>query len=252
MNIGWLRAVFSGILTLALIVVVNAWVPVASAKKVVEKDKSVAADTKLSGLPSPSKEVEAITKNLLKTFHDNKARYQKDHNAYVEEVDRLLSPVVAFDSIARGVMGKYAHRSEPAQIKQFEKVFKDSLINFYGKALLKLDDTHVSIEQVEDVSDQILNDYKQGKVRQVPVNMSVKTSDRTLVISYSMVFEENHWKLRNIIIDGINIGIQFRRQFAEAMEQHRKIQYVIDHWLEIMTANNKEKDDKGKNDKSKK
>ncbi len=187
-------------------------------------------------ISSPSQEVEAITRSLLKTFQENKERYQKDHSAFVAEVDRLLSPVVAFDSIARGVMGKYAHRAEPVQITQFEKNFKDSLIRFYGKALLKLDDTSVQIQKVDDVPGKVLDDYKAGKIRQIPVTMTAKTSSRTLEISYSMIFDDNRWKLRNIVLDGINIGIQFRRQFAEAVESHRKLQYVIDHWLDIMSV----------------
>ncbi len=239
------QTIGSGILPVILAMCLGYTSPV-MARQAVEGKGGVAATSEgISGeasaqadIYSPSKEVEAITRDLLQRFQTNKTRYQKDQDAFVNEVDRLLSPVVAFDSIARGVMGKYAHRSEPAQIQQFEKVFKDSLIIFYGKALLKLDDAPVDILKVDDVPAKVMQEYQEGKIRQVPVNMAVKTSDRTLVISYSMIFDENRWKLRNIIIDGINIGIQFRKQFAEAVESHRKVQYVIDHWLDIMASNN--------------
>ena len=49
-----------------------------------------------------------------------------------------------------------------------------------------------------------------------------------------MVYLEGGWKIRNIIVDGINIGIQFRNQFAEAMSKYGDIQYVVDHWPDIM------------------
>ena len=62
----------------------------------------------------------------------------------------------------------------------------------------------------------------------------MKTSTRTVAISYSMVHVDGRWKIRNVIIDGINVGIQFRNQFADAMDKHGKIQYVVDHWQEIM------------------
>ncbi len=185
-------------------------------------------------IESPQSDVERITRELLTTFEKNINQYKKNDAAFIVEVDRQLSPVVAFDSIARGVMGKYSRRAKTAQIEQFSKVFKDSLISFYGKALLKLDDTRLTIEKVDSVPDAVLNDYRSGKARLVPVNMTVRTSSGTVAISYSMVHQDGRWKLRNIIVDGINIGIQFRNQFAEAMSKYNDVQYVVDHWSEIM------------------
>ncbi len=185
-------------------------------------------------IESPQKEVERITSELLATFEKNVDEYKKNDAAFIAEVDRQLSPVVAFDSIARGVMGKYSRRAKPGQVEQFSTTFKDSLISFYGKALLKLDDTRLTIEKVDSVPESVLKDYQSGKARLIPVGMTVRTSSGTVAISYSMVHLDGRWKLRNIIVDGINIGIQFRNQFAEAMNKHGDIQYVVDHWPEIM------------------
>ena len=188
-------------------------------------------------LDSPKKDVEAFSIRLLATFEKNVGEYKKNPGAFIHEVDHELSPVVAFDAIARGVMGRYARQAQPAQLEQFSKTFKISLLNFYGKALLKLDDTRITIEKIDDVPEKILKDYHDGKVRLVPVDMTVKTSTKTVAISYSMIHADGRWKIRNIIVDGINIGIQFRNQFAEAMDKHRKIQYVVDYWQQIMSGN---------------
>ena len=185
-------------------------------------------------IESPQKEVERITSELLATFEKNVDEYKKNDAAFIAEVDRQLSPVVAFDSIARGVMGKYSRRVKPGQVEQFSTTFKDSLISFYGKALLKLDYTRLTIEKVDSVPESVLKDYQSGKARLIPVVMTVRTSSGTVAISYSMVHLDGRWKLWNIIVDGINIGIQFRNQFAEAMNKHGDIQYVVDHWPEIM------------------
>ncbi|WP_330926572.1 ABC transporter substrate-binding protein [Candidatus Sororendozoicomonas aggregata] len=229
-----LRPVIWGATFLALGIVS---LPSAVAEETTNSAKSTQAVAKM---PSPSEEVEKITRNLLDDFIKNKSRYQKAPAEFINEVDQKLSPVIAFESIARGVMGKYAHRATPEQILAFERNFKSSLLNFYGKALLKLDNTKISIEQVDTVSETVINDYKAGRSRQIPVNMKVKTSDRTLTISYSMIFDDGQWKLRNVIIDGINIGIQFRQQFSEAVDKHGKLQYVIDNWLDIMSADNEQ------------
>ena len=188
-------------------------------------------------LESPKKEVEAFSIRLLATFEKNVGDYKKNPDAFIHEVDHELSPVVAFDSIARGVMGRFARQAQPAQLKQFSKTFKSSLLSFYGKALLKLDDNRITIDKIDDVPEKTLKDYRDGKVRLVSVDMTVKTSKKNVAISYSMIHDDGRWKIRNIIVDGINIGIQFRNQFADAMDKHGKIQYVVDHWQEIMSGN---------------
>ncbi len=187
-------------------------------------------------LESPRADVEKITKGLLETFEKNVGSYKKNPDAFIAEVNRELTPVVAFESIARGVMGKYTRRAELSQVEQFATVFKESLLSFYGKALLKLDDTSLSIEKIDEVPKKTLEEYHQGKARLVPVDMIIKTSTRIVAISYSMVHTEGRWKMRNIVVDGINIGKQFRNQFADAMDKHGKIQYVIDNWLQIMNG----------------
>ncbi len=232
-----IRPVIWGPAVLALGMLLNALLHPAMANEVTGSTKNTQAVAKMS---SPSTEVERITRNLLDNFLKNRSHYRKAPAEFINEVDQKLSPVVAFESISRGVMGKYAHRATPEQIQTFKQNFKSSLLNFYGKALLKLDSTNIFIEQVDTVPEAVLNAYKAGRSRQIPVNMKVKTSDRTLIISYSMIFDDGRWKLRNVIIDGINIGIQFRRQFSEAVEKYGKLQYVIDHWLEIMSSDNKQ------------
>ncbi|MGI9275009.1 MAG: MlaC/ttg2D family ABC transporter substrate-binding protein [Endozoicomonas sp.] len=200
-------------------------------------------------LPPPEKEVEEFTRELLALYDKNKEEYRKDKEAFIKEVDRLLSPVVAFDQIARYVMGKYTRRN-PAEVDKFEKVFKDSLFNFYGNALLSLDDTSLTIDSVDKTSPDQMKKYIEGEIRRIPVKMKVKTSSRTLEIFYSMVHVNGRWKLRNITLEGINIAKQFQSQFANAVDRHGKVEYVVAHWAEIMAASdtdkNKKKDDKGK------
>jgi phospholipid transport system substrate-binding protein len=50
-------------------------------------------------------------------------------------------------------------------------------------------------------------------------------------VEYSLTLEDNRWLLRNVSIEGINIGLQFRSQFASFMSQYRNdIDQVIENW----------------------
>jgi len=78
-----------------------------------------------------------------------------------------------------------------------------------------------------------------GKARRRPDRERVKmavvsTSGAIFPVEYSMVLDEDgRWRLRNVIINGINLGLVYRDQFAEAMrdrENKGDIDLVIDHW----------------------
>ena len=183
----------------------------------------------------PEIEVEKFTRELLEMFEKNKEEYKKDRTGFVKEVDRILKPVVAFDQIARYVMGKYTRRS-PEQVDRFEKIFRDSLLTFYGNALLALDDTTLKIEKVDKTPQEQLKKYIAGDISRIPVKMEVKTSTRSVDIFYSMVHTDGRWKLRNITVDGINIARQFQTQFADAVSKYGKVSTVVDHWPEIMKS----------------
>ena len=50
-------------------------------------------------------------------------------------------------------------------------------------------------------------------------------------MQYTLEKINGEWKLRNVIINGINIGKLFRDQFADAMSRNgNNLQATIDNW----------------------
>ncbi len=202
---------------------------------------------------TPDKVSGNATARVIKLLQDNRNTYEKKPDQFYRDVEQVIDPVIAFDEMARGVMGKYAHRASDAQIKEFTGVFRSSLIHFYSKAVLTFDSSQLSLGKVDPVSPEILKEYDSGKSRSVPVSLKIKAKDAEYSISYSMMKEGGEWKVRNIIVEGINIGIQFRNQFGEAMNRYKKVEVAIEKWPELMqqTEKSQEKElrEKGK-DKS--
>jgi phospholipid transport system substrate-binding protein len=112
-------------------------------------------------------------------------------------------------------------------MQRFEQNFKTSLMRFYGNALLEYDNQEIIIVP--------------GTGRQEPgresVNMEVKDSKGTVYpLSYTMVDLDGSWRMRNVIINGINIGKLFRDQFAQSMREHgNNLNQVIDTWAETVS-----------------
>jgi phospholipid transport system substrate-binding protein len=50
-----------------------------------------------------------------------------------------------------------------------------------------------------------------------------------------MVSQDGTWKMRNVVINGINIGKLFRDQFAQAMQENQNdLDKVINNWTDTV------------------
>ena len=183
---------------------------------------------------SPDQIAGNATEKVVKLLKTEKSLYEKNPSKFYSDVEAIIDPVIAFDEMARGVMGKYAHRASDAEIKQFSGEFRKSLIRFYSKAVLTFDTSQLSVSKVEPVSKALLQEYDAGKSRSIPVNLKIRSKDNEYAMSYSMMKKDGEWKIRNIVVEGINIGIQFRNQFTDAVNRYRKVDVVISKWSDIM------------------
>lgn len=171
--------------------------------------------------------VEQTTTNLLADLQANKDKYRADPAAFYNAMDAILGQVVDADGISKSVMTvRYSRRATPEQMQRFQENFKRSLMQFYGNALLEYNNQSIRV---------LPNDIAQGPDRS-EVRMEVTDHKGTIYpVSYTMVKVNGQWMMRNVIINGINVGKLFRDQFAEAMQRNAQdLDRVIDAWVETV------------------
>ncbi|MDE3738450.1 MULTISPECIES: phospholipid-binding protein MlaC [Pseudomonas] len=176
--------------------------------------------------PSARDVVQQTTDQLLADLKANKQQYRSDPNAFYEALNGILGPVVDADGISRSIMTvKYSRKATPEQMTRFQENFKRSLIQFYGNALLEYDNQEI----------RVLPTKKEDPER-TSVGMEVKDSKGTVYpVSYTMVNVNGQWMLRNVIINGINIGKLFRDQFADTMQRNgNDLDKTINGWAEVV------------------
>jgi phospholipid transport system substrate-binding protein len=176
--------------------------------------------------PSAQQVVQQTVDQLLSDLQANKAAYQADPKIFYAALDRTLGPVVDADGISRSIMTvKYSRGATPEQMQRFQDNSKLSLMQFYGNALLEYDNQEIRVlpAKIEDAE-------------RASVGMEFKDSKGTIYpVSYTMVNLNGQWKLRNLIINGINIGKLFRDQFAETMQKNgNNLDKAIDGWADIV------------------
>ncbi len=171
--------------------------------------------------------VKQTTDRLLADLKANKDQYRTDPTAFYNAMDAILGEVVDADGISRSVMTvRYSRRATPEQMQRFQENFKRSLMQFYGNALLEYNNQNIRV---------LPNSIAQGKNRS-EVRMEVTDQKGVIYpVSYTMVLIDDQWRMRNVIINGINLGKLFRDQFAEAMQRNAQdLDRVIDTWVETV------------------
>lgn len=172
--------------------------------------------------PDPHETVKEATDKLLNKLAEVKPLYESDREAFYREVEDSLAPFVDFEGFARGVMAKYYRRASDVQRAQFVEKFQNELIRTYSNALVEFDNQKVEVEPLSEAP----NDGR------ATVDIKVYGKDGSIYpVSYTLALIDGNWKLRNVVVDGINIGLQFRSQFSNYMQKYRNdIDKVIDNW----------------------
>lgn len=138
-------------------------------------------------------------------------------------VDDSLEGVADFRYIGASVMGRYFNNATPEQRSRFVETFRETLIDTYAKGLVTFDYRELRVlgSQRERRSDD-----------QASVGMEVvATNGEVYPVSYTLRRSNGEWRVVNVIVNGINLGLTFRNQFDQAMREHnRDYDAVIDSW----------------------
>jgi phospholipid transport system substrate-binding protein len=136
---------------------------------------------------------------------------------------RILGPMVSFEVIARGVMGKFFRRASGEQKQRFEQALRQTLLRTYIAVL--------SAYKIEEftIKPNVMDDNKANRER---IWVKALADGSVFDIYYSMRLIDGQWKLTNLVLDGVNLGLVFRTQFASAMSNHKgNMDRVIEQWL---------------------
>lgn len=157
---------------------------------------------------------------FIKKVADNLIhRLKVDHNNLQNNpalartiVRQNLDPYIDSQAFTRIVMGTYANNqySSAAQRAQFEKNFRETLIENYGSAFAKFSNQTYS-----------LRPYKANPNNKNPVvTLDFVNKGEKIPVSFQLVDKGSQWKIRNINVSGIDLGLQFRNQFAATVKRN--------------------------------
>jgi phospholipid transport system substrate-binding protein len=186
-----------------------------------------------AAMPAPHQVVEKATRDVLDRIVKDRPKFKAEPEHLYVLVEENLVPYVDFDRIAKRVMAKYYKTASEDQRKRFGAAFKHSLIRAYGSALANYNDQKF-----------VVMPPGKGDVEadRASVNMEVTMKDGSVYrINYAMFLnDQGAWKLENLVLEGVNLGMTYRNNFAEMYQQYGgDIDKVIANWSSRVEAEKK-------------
>lgn len=172
---------------------------------------------------SPEEMVRDNVESLMGDLEGRKAYYADNLGELEALVDSNLDQVADFRYIGASVMGNYFRNATPEQRRRFADVFRKTLIDTYTRGLVTFD-----YDELRVLDAQQAQRYED----QASVAMEVVASDgQVYPVSYSLRLSDGEWRVVNVIVNGINLGLTFRNQFDQAMrDNNRDYDAVIQGW----------------------
>lgn len=167
--------------------------------------------------------VEKVHAQIVEAIKSNIGSYTEDPERFIKAISDPLEPLVDFKRISRYVMGEHFIKATSEQKRKFHTAFKKSLLDTYSKTLAEFKDEEIIVSHKTQKS-------KEGKREKVFLEIVTDTKSYP-AIYYMYLNNQEKWMLYNIIIDGVNLSLVFRKQFNSLMKVEKDLDRVIETWV---------------------
>ena len=180
--------------------------------------------------------IESTTKRVMAVVVQAEDYADADPQRYYDELQPILDEVVDFAGFSRAIMGPYASRQRyqglskegkqelRAQVERFTEVMRTGLVRTYGKGLIAFGGSKTEVQRPQGATSE-------GNSTSI-TQLIYSDAAEPYVIQYQMRKTKTGWKLRNLIVETINLGLIYRNQFqAAAQDSEGDLNTVIANWV---------------------
>ena len=169
--------------------------------------------------------IDSNAQKMVQVLIEDIELFETNRTLYEQKIKDIFEPMIDFRRVSASVMGKkYYLLATPKQRTEFVEIFKDSLLDTYAETLAQWGDSTIKTIFVDGESYKELKNFE---VKQI-----LDTGNSTYPISYKLKKNNNGWKIVNIIINGVNLGLTFRNQFqALAVSNGDDIEKILKNWV---------------------
>ena len=168
--------------------------------------------------------IDENAQKMVRVLTEDSSLFETDRALYENQIKEIFEPMIDFKRVAASVMGKkYYLLATKEERAEFVLIFKDSLLDTYAETLAQWGDSTITTEFPKN---------KEEFSKNVEVKQTLDTGTSKYPISYKLRKSKDGWKIVNIIINGVNLGLTFRNQFqALAVSHNENISDTLRNWV---------------------
>ena len=168
--------------------------------------------------------IDENAQKMVRVLTEDSSLFETDRALYENQIKEIFEPMIDFRRVAASVMGKkYYLLATKEERAEFVLIFKDSLLDTYAETLAQWGDSTITTEFPKN---------KEEFSKNVEVKQTLDTGTSKYPISYKLRKSKDGWKIVNIIINGVNLGLTFRNQFqALAVSHNENISDTLRNWV---------------------
>ena len=169
--------------------------------------------------------IDANAQKMVKVLTEESNLFETNREEYEDKIKIIFEPMIDFRRVSASVMGKkYYLMSTPVQRDNFINIFKDSLLDTYAETLAQWGESTISTHFPDELP--------QEGIKTIEVKQTLNTGTSKYPISYKLRKSSEGWKIVNIIINGVNLGLTFRNQFQALAQSHNEdIDSTLKNWV---------------------
>ncbi|WP_109441525.1 MlaC/ttg2D family ABC transporter substrate-binding protein [Acinetobacter haemolyticus] len=160
---------------------------------------------------TPPDFVKRVADGLVTRLKADHAKLQNNPELVRTIIRQNLDPYVDSQAFTRIVLGTYANNQHTtaAQRAQFEKNFREVIIENYGSAFAKYTNQSYTMRP-----------YRASNSKNPVVTLDFLNNGEKIPVSFQLVDKGDQWRIRNVNVAGIDLGLQFRNQFAATVQRN--------------------------------
>ncbi|MDP1541368.1 MAG: ABC transporter substrate-binding protein [Moraxellaceae bacterium] len=172
---------------------------------------------------NPRDVVQTAVVSITERLKKDQQALKKNPAALEKLIEEGIEPFVDVPGIARGVMGQFFRQATPEQRERFVQVFRNSMIRTYANGLGSYNNQKIVVKPYRPGDDP--------SRAQVDIDVTLDGGQVVPVVFQMVKTPQGEWKARNILVNGLNLGLAFRQRFAQTVEQNRgSIERAINAW----------------------
>ena len=171
---------------------------------------------------NPEIYVDTKAQQMVSVIVNNQDLFRENPEDFKKLIKDIFEPMVDFRRVSALVMSKkYYLSATPEQRSAFIEIFKNSLLDTYSSTLAEWGDQEIVTMFSADKEFE-----KNAEVKQMLITNSAKYP-----VTYKLRLGKDGYKIINIVVNGVNLGLTFRNQFKALADKHdENIDLIISEW----------------------